>query len=109
MIIDIFSRKVVGWEVHDSESGEHAAQLLERTLWSEKCVKKDVVLHSDNGSPMKCLTMQAKMLHMVSLALEAAQVSAKIIRTQNHCSARSNTVTAGQAKALKALKMQELG
>ncbi|SUC14480.1 Integrase core domain [Proteus vulgaris] len=64
MIIDIFSRKVVGWEVHDSESGEHAAQLLERTLWSEKCVKKDVVLHSDNGSPMKCLTMQAKMLDM---------------------------------------------
>lgn len=64
MIIDIFSRKIVGWEVHDSESGEYAAELLERTLWAEKCVKQNVVLHSDNGSPMKCLTMQAKMLEM---------------------------------------------
>ncbi len=64
MIEDIFSRKIVGWEVNESESGEHAADLLERTLWAEKCVKKSVVLHSDNGSPMKCLTMQAKMLDM---------------------------------------------
>lgn len=64
MIMDIFSRKVVGWEIHDCESGEHAANLLERTLWSEKCVKGDVVLHSDNGSPMKSLTMQAKMKDM---------------------------------------------
>ena len=64
MIIDIFSRKVVGWEVHESESGEHAAALLERMLWAEKCVKQHVVLHSDNGSPMKCLTMQAKMVDM---------------------------------------------
>lgn len=64
MIIDIFSRKIVGWEVYESESGEHAAELLERSLWAEKCVKQNVVLHSDNGSPMKCLTMQAKMMDM---------------------------------------------
>lgn len=64
MIVDIFSRKIVGWEVHESESGEHAAELLERTLWAEKCVKSNVVLHSDNGSPMECLTMQAKMIDM---------------------------------------------
>ena len=64
MIIDVFSRKIVGWEVHDSESGEYAAELLERTLWAEKNVRKDIVLHSDNGSPMKCLTMQAKMNEM---------------------------------------------
>lgn len=64
MIIDIFSRKIVGWEVHESESGEQAAELLERTLWAEKCVKQNVILHSDNGSPMKCLTMQAKMMDM---------------------------------------------
>lgn len=64
MIEDIFSRKIVGWEVHESESGEHAADLLERAVWAEKSVKKKVVLHSDNGSPMKCLTMQAKMGEM---------------------------------------------
>lgn len=64
MIMDVFSRKIVGWEVHHSESGESASELLERTLWAEKCVDKNVVLHSDNGSPMKSLTMQAKMLDM---------------------------------------------
>lgn len=64
MIMDIFSRKVVGWEVYDCESGEHAANLLERTLWSEKCVNEEIILHSDNGSPMKSLTMQAKMIDM---------------------------------------------
>jgi putative transposase len=64
MIMDIYSRKVVGWEVHECESGEHAASLLERALWSEKCVNEDIILHSDNGSPMKSLTMQAKMLEM---------------------------------------------
>ena len=61
MIVDIFSRMIVGWEVHESESGEEAANLLERTIWREKCSHNHVVLHSDNGSPMKSLTMQAKM------------------------------------------------
>ena len=61
MIEDIYSRKVVGWEVHHNETGEQAAELLERSVWSEKCLKKDLVLHSDNGAPMKSLTMRAKM------------------------------------------------
>ena len=61
MIEDIYSRKVVGWEVHHNETGEQAADLLERSVWSEKCRKQDLVLHSDNGAPMKSLTLQAKM------------------------------------------------
>jgi len=61
MIEDIYSRKIVGWEVHSNETGEQAAELLERSVWSEKCRRQDLVLHSDNGAPMKSLTMQAKM------------------------------------------------
>jgi transposase InsO family protein len=61
MIEDIYSRKIVGWEVHTAETGEQAAELLERSVWSERCRKQDLVLHSDNGAPMKSLTMQAKM------------------------------------------------
>lgn len=64
MIEDIYSRKIVGWEVHETESGELASQLLQRTVWAEKCVKRDLVLHSDNGSPMRSLTMQAKMYEL---------------------------------------------
>ena len=61
MIVDIYSRKIVGAEVYTQESGELGAQLLQRSLWSEKCVNQGVVLHADNGSPMKSLTFQAKM------------------------------------------------
>lgn len=61
MIEDIYSRKIVGWEVHSTETGEHAATLLQKSVWTEKCVGNKLVLHSDNGSPMKSFTMQAKM------------------------------------------------
>jgi transposase InsO family protein len=61
MIEGIYSRKIVGWEVHAEESGELAAELLQRLVWAEECVKEGFVLHSDNRSPMKGSTMQAKM------------------------------------------------
>jgi hypothetical protein len=61
MILDIFSRKIVGVEVHEQELGEYAAELLQRATWSEKCVNNDLVLHSDNGAPMRSFTMRAKM------------------------------------------------
>lgn len=64
MIMDIYSRKIVGWDVYECESGEYAAQLLERTVWAEKCLKSDLVLHSDNGAPMKSMTMHSKMVDL---------------------------------------------
>lgn len=60
MIIDIYSRKLVGWEVHDQELAEHAAQLIEKACKSQKA-KPGLVLHSDNGGPMKGGTMLAKL------------------------------------------------
>ncbi|PMM12706.1 integrase, partial [Vibrio breoganii] len=60
LIEDIFSRKIVGWEVHHKECGQLAAELLQRTVHREQCFKKPLVLHSDNGAPMKSLTMRAK-------------------------------------------------
>ncbi len=60
MIEDVYSRKIVGWEVHDCESGVLAAELLQRTLISENALHMGVVLHSDNGAPMKAQTMRMK-------------------------------------------------
>lgn len=68
MIEDIYSRKIVGWEVNDVESGDLAAELLQRTVLTEMYLGKNLVLHSDNGSPMKCLTMQRKMYDLGVLA-----------------------------------------
>lgn len=61
MIVDIFSRKIVGAEVYAQELGELAADVLQRAVWSEKCVNHGITLHSDNGAPMRSFTMQAKM------------------------------------------------
>lgn len=58
LIMDVYSRKIVGWEVFDSESGEHAATVVQRAVRAEKCLNKPLVLHSDNGSPMKASTLQ---------------------------------------------------
>jgi len=61
LIEDLFSRYPVGWEVHEEETGELAAELLERTMLAQRCSMTPVVLHSDNGAPMKSFTLKAKM------------------------------------------------
>ena len=61
MIEDIYSRKIVGYEVHENECGIKAGELLERTYWREKIGQEPLVLHSDNGAPMKAVTMKVKM------------------------------------------------
>lgn len=58
---DIYSRKIVGYEVHDKECGELAAQLVQRCMLREQCFNQPLVLHSDNGAPMKAQTMRAKL------------------------------------------------
>jgi len=59
LIEDIFSRKIVGWEIHTSESAEYASDLIKKTCLAEGIYKEGLVLHSDNGSPMKGATMLA--------------------------------------------------
>lgn len=61
LIEDIYSRKVVGGEVHDSENGERASNLVQRAVMAEQCFRKPLVLHADNGSPMKSQTLRAKL------------------------------------------------
>ena len=59
LIVDIYSRKIVGWEVYESETAEHAAALVRRAVLAEGCITSPLVLHADNGSPMKGATMTA--------------------------------------------------
>jgi transposase InsO family protein len=59
LFIDIYSRKIVGWEVFASESAEHAATVFRKAYLREGVSPDSLVLHSDNGSPMKGATMLA--------------------------------------------------
>lgn len=53
MIVDIFSRKIVGFRVHAEESAEHASKLMEQACIDENVSPGKLILHQDNGSPMK--------------------------------------------------------
>ena len=59
LVMDVYSRKVVGWQVHDHESSDLAANLMTDICCREQVGRDQVVLHSDNGSPMKGATMLA--------------------------------------------------
>ncbi len=61
LIIDLYSRKIVGWEIYREESGELASEVVTKAVLSEKiCLgNKPLVLHADNGSPMKSATLRA--------------------------------------------------
>jgi len=61
MVMDLYSRKAVACQVYEYESGELAADLITDACIREKISKKQVTLHSDNGSPMKSATMLAKL------------------------------------------------
>jgi len=59
LFMDIFSRKVVGWQIYDVESSDLAGDVM-RDICAREAIQPDqVVLHSDNGSPMKGATMLA--------------------------------------------------
>lgn len=61
MIVDVFSRKIVGWEVFDRECSSYAASFVHKAVLAEGCVLEPLVLHSDNGSPQKGFTLNAKL------------------------------------------------
>jgi transposase InsO family protein len=60
-ILDVWSRKVVGWAVHDVQSDDLAAALVDETCAREAVVREQLVLHSDNGAAMKGKTMLVKL------------------------------------------------
>jgi len=53
VIIDIFSRKVVGWMVAERESAELAKRLIEATIEKEGIEPGQLTIHADRGSSMK--------------------------------------------------------
>ena len=59
LILDLYSRKIVGWEVHDNDHSDHAAHLVRRTALAEgiAALTDKPVLHGDNGSTLKATTV----------------------------------------------------
>jgi len=68
LILDLYSRKIVGWEVHDTDDSTHAAHLVRRTALAEgiAALADKPVLHGDNGATLKATTVLA-MLHWLGV------------------------------------------
>lgn len=57
LMMDIYSRKIVGWSIHNTQTAEHAANVVQQACLDENIQRDQVILHSDNGAPMKGVTM----------------------------------------------------
>lgn len=57
LIMDVWSRRIVGWDVQVVESAELAAELFRATCRVMGIDPNGIVLHADNGGPMKGSTM----------------------------------------------------
>ena len=59
LILDMFSRLIVGFEVWKDETAEHAQQLIRKAILAQRTASRPIILHSDNGSPMRAATFLA--------------------------------------------------
>jgi len=59
LIVDMFSRLVVSYEVWETEKAEYAQRLIKKATLAQGIAGKPLILHSDNGSPMKAATFLA--------------------------------------------------
>ncbi len=81
---DVFSRKIVAWQIFAEESSEHASNIMQDLCWREHIRSNQVTLHSDNGSPMKGPVTRQKCLCVAECVSTAQHVqSSQIGRLDN--------------------------
>ena len=57
LVMDVWSRRIVGWKIADRESAELAAEFITEVCRDRRVDPQGLVLHSDNGKPMRGSTM----------------------------------------------------
>lgn len=57
LVMDVWSRRIVGWRIAESESADVAAALVTQACRDGNVDPRGLVLHSDNGKPMRASTM----------------------------------------------------
>ena len=72
LVVDVWSRKVVAWDVAEVESAEIAADLVQRACLKERyrrpsgfgsnqCHQSPLILHADNGNAMRAATLESRL------------------------------------------------
>jgi transposase InsO family protein len=77
MVMDVWSRRILGVEVHDCECGERANHFFDRVCRDEGISSGSAtILHADNGAPMRSYTLAAKLAELgISLSFSRPRVS----------------------------------
>ena len=79
LVIDVWSRKVVAWDVAEREEAQIAADLVSRACLRERIGKRrprPLILHADNGNAMKAATLETRLEELgVLRSFSRAQVS----------------------------------
>ena len=90
VIIDIYSRYVVGWMIAEVESAELAEQLIAETCGKQGVQREQLTIHADNGGPMIA----------TSVAVLMADLGVKKSHSRPHVS-NDNPYSEAQFKTLK--------
>jgi transposase InsO family protein len=95
--MDIFSRKIVGFNVYEKESADYASEVFTSACLKEGIKADSLVLHSDNGSPMKGSTLLATLQKLGIIASFSRPsvsndnpYSEALFRTVKYCSQYPN-------------------
>ena len=59
LVVDVWSRMILAWEVAEEESSEIASGMIARACMVHGVDSNRLVLHSDNGTAMKGATLLA--------------------------------------------------
>jgi len=72
MVMDVYSGKIVGWQVHHCERSELAADMMTDICLREGMRRDRVTLHSDNGGAMKGAAFTAT-LHKLGVSISRSR------------------------------------
>ena len=64
LVVDVWSRKVVAWDIAEREEAQVAADLISRACIRERISKrrqKRLILHADNGAAMRAATLEVRL------------------------------------------------
>lgn len=76
LVLDVWSRRIIGWAVHDAENSDHASTLMTRLAYEQGIARDQLTIHSDNGPPMKGKTLLAT-LYWLGIATSRSRPSVK--------------------------------
>lgn len=90
VILDIFSRRVVGWTVEQTESAHHFKRLFQNAMTRHAVPRDQLTLHADRGAPMKAKATASMLIDL------------GVLRTHNRPhSSNDNPFSEAQFKTLK--------